>query len=117
MSLESITVAVPDHETTVAIIGKCLGITVDGDYRNFCANQLVTLLNSGAFTAKPLTSEETAALTRFAEGIPNIGIDVTQSGGQWYISPLRTYFDLSNALLEPLHDTDLLVLIKLFIGR
>ena len=117
VSLKSITVAVPDHETTVAINGKCLGITVDGDYRNFCANQLVSLLNSGPFTAKPLTSEETAALTRFAEGIPNIGIDVTQSGGQWYISPLRTYFDLSNALLEPLHDTDLLVLLKLFIGR
>jgi len=117
VSLKSITVAVPDHETTVAVNGNCLGVTVDGDYQNFCANRLVSLLNSGPFTGKPLTSEETAALTRFAEGIPNIGIDVTQSGRQWYISPLRTYFDLSNALLEPLHDTDLLVLIKLFMGR
>jgi hypothetical protein len=117
VSLKRITVAVPDHETTVAVNGKCLGITVDGDYRNFCANQIVSLLNTGPFSGKPLTSEETAALTRFAEGIPNIGIDVTQSGAQWYISPLRTYFDLSNALLEPLHDTDLLVLIKLFLGR
>ena len=117
VSLKSITVAVPDHETTVAVNGTCLEITVDGDYRNFCANQIVTLLNSGPFTGKPLTSEETAALTRFAEGIPNIGIDVTQSGGQWYISPLRTYFDMSNAVLEPLHDTDLFVLIKLFMNR
>jgi hypothetical protein len=117
VSLKSITVAVPDHETTVAVNGNCLGITVDGDYRNFCSNQIVSLLNSGPFSGRPLTSEESAALTRFAEGIPNIGIDVTSSGGAWYINPLRTYFDLSNALLEPLHDTDLLVLIKLAMGR
>lgn len=113
VSLTSVTVDAPGHETTVAVSGDCLEITADGDYRKFCAGDIANALNSGPLRNRPLTAEESAALSRFASGVPRIGIDVTSTDGQWYLNPVRSYLDLSNALLEPLQGNDLLVLLKL----
>lgn len=114
VSLKSVTVAEPGHQTTVAVDGSdCLGITTDGNYRKFCANDIINALNSDPLRNHPLTAEESAALSRFASGVPRIGIDVTSTDGQWYVNPVRSYLDLSNTLLEPLQGNDLLVLIKL----
>lgn len=113
VSLKSITVDAPGRETTVAVSGDCLEITADGDYRKFCAGDIVNALNTGPLRNRPLTAEESAAVSRFASGVPHVGIDVTATDGQWYLNPVRSYLDLSNALLEPLQANDLLVLLKL----
>jgi hypothetical protein len=113
VSLKSITVDVPDHETTVAINGECLDITADGDHQQFCADQITKKLNAGPFHDKPLTAEESAALGRLAHGVANLGVELSSSGGQWYVNAIRSYLDMNNALLEPLHDNDLLVLLNL----
>lgn len=114
VSLKSVTVDAPEGQTTVAVSGDCLEITADGDYRKFCANDIINLLNSGPLRHRRVTPEQSAALSRFASAIPRIGIDVTETDGQWYLNPVRSYLDLSNALLEPLQDNDLLALLKLF---
>jgi hypothetical protein len=116
VTLKSVTFDVPGHETTVAVAGNCLEITADGDYRKLCATDIINGLNTGPLRGRALTAEQSAALSRFASGIPRIGVDVTSTGGQWYLNPARSYLDLSNALLEPLQDNDLLVLLKLFSG-
>jgi len=113
VSLKSITVDVPDHETTVAIDGGCLMVTVDGDHQKLCTIDLIQELNDGPFRDKPLTPVEIRALGHLIEGIPNVGVDVTSTDGQWYLNPARSYLDLSNALFEPLQDNDFLVLLKL----
>ena len=113
VSLKSITVDVPDHEAKVVVNGNCLEVTADGDFQKFCADEIAKQLNKGPLRDKPLTAEQTAALTRLAQGIPNIGIDVSSSGGQWYLNPMRSYLDLTNSLVEPLHNNDLIVLLKL----
>jgi hypothetical protein len=113
VSLQSVTVDTPGHETTVAVDGNCLDITADGDFRKFCANDIINSLNSDPVGNRRLTAEESAALSRLLSGIPRLGIDVTAADGQWYLSPVRSYLDLSNALLEPLQGDDLLVLLKL----
>jgi hypothetical protein len=113
VTLHSITVDVPDHEVTVAVDGNCLGITRDGDFRKLCAIDIINELNAGPLRDRPLTAEEKAALGRFASGVPNIGVEVSSSGGQWFIDPVRSYLDMSNALVEPLHDNDLILLLKL----
>jgi hypothetical protein len=97
----------------VAVDGNCLDITADGDFRKFCANDIINSLNSDPVGNRRLTAEESAALSRLLSGIPRLGIDVTAADGQWYLSPVRSYLDLSNALLEPLQGDDLLVLLKL----
>jgi hypothetical protein len=109
--LKGITVDVPGHETTVAIDGECAEITVDGDYRKYCADQLVKDLNAGPLRDKPLTAEESAALRRLARGVANVSVDAVLSDGKWYLETLRSYVDGINALLEPLHDNDLIVLL------
>ncbi len=117
VSLKSITVDVPDHEVKVVVNGNCLEVTADGDFQKFCADEIAKRLNAGPLSDKPLTAEQTAALTRLAEGLPNIGIDVSSSDGQWYLNPVRSWLDLTNALVEPLHDNDLIVLLKLVADR
>jgi hypothetical protein len=80
--LKGITVDVPGHETTVAIDGECAEITVDGDYRKYCADQLVKDLNAGPLRDKPLTAEESAALRRLARGVANVSVDAVLSDGK-----------------------------------
>lgn len=113
VTLQSITVDVPDHEVTVRVTQDCLDITTDGDYRKLCADDIVRQLGSTVLKDKPLTAEEQAALRHLAQGIPNLGLDVTSTDGQWYIDPVRSYLDVTNAMVEPLEGNDLLVLIHL----
>jgi hypothetical protein len=47
-------------------------------------------------------------------GLTKIGIDTTQSGGQWYVNPVRSYLDVSGSILSGLKDNDLLELIRFF---
>jgi hypothetical protein len=113
VTLKSVTVGVEGHRTTVTVSGECLEITYDGDHRKLCADQVVNGLNGGPLRNKPLTPAESAALGRLVAGVISSGWDVTSSEGQWYVAGLRSYLDGINALLELLHDDDLLVLLNL----
>jgi hypothetical protein len=113
VSLKSITVDTSGHETKVALTDGCVEVTYDGDYRKFCADELIKDLNAGPLRDKPLTPEESAALGRLAKGIANSSIDTTESNGQWYIAALRSYLDGINQLVEPLQSNDLITLLKL----
>ncbi len=50
-------------------------------------------------------------MTHVFAALPKIGIVATQTGGKWYIDPLRSYADLSTAVLSGLDKGDLLTLI------
>lgn len=116
VTLQGITFDVPDQEVTVRVTQNCLEVTTNGDYRKLCADDVAKQVASSAFPNKTLTADEQAALRHLAEGIPNIGLDVTSVDGQWYIDPVRSYLDLTNAVAASLQGNDLLVLIHLVLS-
>ena len=113
VSLTSITVDTPGHETKVAIAGDCVEVTYDGDYNKYCADELIKKLNAGPLRDKPLTPDESAALGRLARGAADSSVDATESNGQWYVAALRSYLDGVNKIVEPLQNNDLITLLKL----
>ena len=74
-----------------------------------CASELLQRYGSSL----KLSAAENAALTDLFAAVPKIGVVATKSGGQWYVSPIRTYADLDVSILSNLKDNDLLTLIKL----
>jgi hypothetical protein len=99
-----------DSQAKFSIDGDCVNVEADGDSDQYCATDA---FDEFADNDVVLTSTEKTALTNLFKALPNIGVIATESGGKWFISPLRTYTDLGTAVLSGLGGNDLITLIKL----
>jgi hypothetical protein len=109
VSLKSVQFSQDGKTTTITIDGQCAVIASGGDSKRMCASEALDRYGSSLH----LTASEKAALTDLFAAIPKIGVVATKSGGQWFVSPIRTYADLDVSILSNLKDNDLLTLIKL----
>lgn len=57
--------------------------------------------------APHLSAGQRTAITHLLDGLIGAGVDATQSGGRWYVAPVRTYADLTSTLLASLQGDDL----------
>lgn len=67
-------------------------------------------------TPTPLTAAQKAALTHLITGYTGLGIVVSQSGGLWYIDPIRTLTELSAETIGSLQGNDIFALVSIFTG-
>jgi hypothetical protein len=56
------------------------------------------------------------ALTHLLGGATAPGIVTTQSGGSWYVNPVRTIFEASTTILGRLQGNDVTALISIIKG-
>ena len=105
-----------DH-VTVTLDGDCVELTLPGkSAQRVCASQAVTQIENllTTFGQPPLTAAQKQALNDLFGGSTSAGgIITTQSGGQWYVNPVRTLFEGSTTVLKRLKDNDVLELIRL----
>lgn len=103
----------------LSISGSCYDITTDGDHKHVCASdevdQVVQMLQSFGI-AHDVTDAQRQALAHLIASVAKVGIDTSQSGGKWYVNPVRSYADVSTTLLSGLQGDDLLQLIRFFQG-
>jgi hypothetical protein len=109
VSLKSVQFTAEGKTSTVTIDGQCAVVARGADSTRVCASQALDRYGSSLH----LSAAEKAALTDLFAAIPKIGGVATKSGGQWFVSPIRTYADLDVSILSNLKDNDLLTLIKL----
>jgi hypothetical protein len=109
VSLKSVQFTADGATNTVTIDGQCAIVATGGRSTRTCASQALDRFGSDLH----LSAAETAALTDLFAAIPKIGAVATKSGGQWFVSPIRTYADLDVSILSNLKNDDLLTLIKL----
>jgi hypothetical protein len=105
--LKSVDVATPDAgDIKVTMDGDCANVSAQGESRRLCSSEILSLATSGPF-GENLTAGQKQALQDLFSGLQNAaGIDMSQTDGKWYVNPIRTYFDLSNALLSGLKGDD-----------
>ncbi len=109
----SATVTEDGQSVTITLDSDCIQIDASGTTKKYCGNDLVNELeSSGAFSQK-LTPEQVTAFEHLAQGLPNIGVDTSESAGKWYVNPLRSIMDTSTELYSGLQNDDLIVLLKL----
>jgi hypothetical protein len=115
VTLKSVTVVSGGGETTVQVDGSCADVTVQGDHKRMCsadmANQLISFLESFGVSSH-VTPAQRQAIENLLTGFTKIGVDTTQSGGQWYVNPGRSFFDVTASVLSGLQDNDLLELAR-----
>lgn len=100
--------SVPDEgEVRVEVRDGCLTATFEGDEEKFCEDDL----QAGALEDIGVAGEGTQAfLDTVEEAFSDLepsGIAVHEVDGQWYVSPLRSYFDILNDLLGALDAQEL----------
>ena len=109
----SATITDDGKSATITLSGDCVQIDASGSTKKYCGNDLINEIESSSAFAQKLTPEQATAIEHLAQGLPNIGVDTTESGGQWYVNPLRSIMDTGNELYSGLQNDDLIVLLKL----
>jgi hypothetical protein len=99
---------------TMEIDGDCVKVNEGGQSEQMCGADLAQMVAEFAeLGGTDLTDEQLAAIERAALGYMNSGVVVTEVDGEWYISPARTFGDLSMGFLRKLQPGDLETLVAL----
>lgn len=105
VSVKSLTVSFDGKEYSVLRDGDSLTVTVPG--------QAPLVLNDStidsviAKTGGKLDPQAIAIVKQEFKQVLGLGVVMTQSGSQWYVSPLRSYVGIFTALLKGLQATDI----------
>ena len=110
VSLKSLSMTTGGQTVQLTIDGDCVTVSAQGQTQHLCASQLFQMFSLGG-TSLPPAQEK--ALNDLFSGISKIGLATSQVDGQWYVDPVRSYFDLSNTLLSGLTKDDVHNLIQL----
>jgi hypothetical protein len=117
VTLTKVVISKSGSTISVELANGCVRATVSGATKNFCANdivdQVVSLISGFGGSAPQLTAAQRTAFADLFTGLTKVGVDVGQSGGKWYITPVRSYLDLTDSILSGLQGNDILELAKL----
>jgi len=100
--------AIPDEgEVLIEVRDGCVTATFEGEEESFCQDDL----QAGALEELGIDDEGTQQFLdtveeAFSDWAPG-GIAVHEVDGEWYVSPLRSYFDFFNGLLGALDAQEL----------
>jgi hypothetical protein len=125
VSLKSLAITTKDGQTiSMSIDGDCVSESAGGKSQKFCAQDIekvvegLAAMGSGSSYSgqKPptMTAAQKQAFEDLFRGLMKIGIVTSQSGGKWYVNPVRTYGDLGNTVTSQMKDDDLLQIIGFF---
>lgn len=119
VQLKSVKLTENGETFSVALDGDCVRLALPGQpEQRVCAAQAIDqaagMLHE--FTGKTITPAQRMALTHLfgASTTAAGGFVVSQSGGQWFVNPVRTVFESTTGILGRLQGDDVLELIKLF---
>lgn len=117
VTLSSLTVTSGGEDTTVKVDGSCFDVTANGQHKRMCTADLVTQLVAFAEQfglSTHVTPAQRQGLEDLLTGLTKVGVDTSQSGGQWYVNPVRSWLDLSSSIMSGLQGNDLLELLRFF---
>lgn len=97
---------------SLAVSGNCVNISAQGNTRRFCSADVLKLIPQSV----QLSAAQRTALEHLLQGVLEVGVDLSQSGGAWYVDGMRTYFDLSGELFSHLQGDDAITLLRLVAG-
>lgn len=96
------------------ISGDCIKMDQGGQHKQLCGSDLAkAVADATDADDSDLTDEQLGAIERAAVGYLHSGVVTTEVDGKWYISPARTFGDLSMGFLRKLQPGDLETLVAL----
>jgi hypothetical protein len=113
--ITKLTMEAEGETVSMEITGDCVTVAEGGESQELCGADLAEMVAEFAeMGGTELTEEQLGAIERAALGYVHSGVVVTEVDGQWYLSPSRTFGDMSMGFLRKLQPGDLETLIRLF---
>jgi hypothetical protein len=113
VTVKSIDLVLPDGGEFKAVLdGSCTVVTAQGQTKRLCSSDLLQQIGG---TGRPdLTPAQKTAVSDLMNGLTDAsGLDTTRVDGRWYLNPVRSLFDIENALLSGLKGDDFKQLLTL----
>lgn len=126
VTLDRLVVSVAGQEFSISRQpNNCFALDLGGRTQTFCAQDAekaierfspsVTCAASSDRSVAPfcrreavhLTAGQRQAVTHLLDGLFGLGVVTTESGGSWYVAPVRTFADWSSTVLDHLQGDDL----------
>jgi hypothetical protein len=103
-----------DSSLSLRYADGCATIDIDGESTSTCegdGGQFGSLVGDAGIADEEATQNLADAVERAFEGYSPQGIAVHEVDGQWYVSPLRSTFDLYNGILATLDKQEIVDII------
>lgn len=113
LTLKAVTVEVDGDKYQVTRSGDCYSVQTPDQQQSLCADEMSKLLQDQVGGGLPRAVKD--LISRLGAGLmkDGVGVVTTQVDGKWYVSPLRSYGELTLTLLRALQPGDLDALLKL----
>jgi len=120
VSLSKLSITKDGSTVSVAIDNGCYTLTMQGQTQKECAADVVDMalrfLGGLSGSGPSLTQAQKDAVTHLFTGLTQEGVDTTQTGGKWFVAPVRSWLDIVTSLLGSLQGNDLIELAHLAHG-
>ncbi len=134
IGLKKLVLTRPDGKAlSVAIDNGCIAVSDGGDNQRICGSDLSKYVpmiesfscgsrimlspnggsSSGSCPNKRLTAGQKQAISDLFSSMTKLGIATSETGGKWYIAPVRTMADLGATVLSDMKGDDLFELMRL----
>ncbi len=121
------------EQLSVTVDGNCITATARGKSERICADEIAKFIgifqsfscSGGGFAtpsgnggssdscdSKPMPEAQKQALGDLFSSFTKLGVVTSQSGGKWYVAPVRTMADLGATMLSGLKGDDIFALLR-----
>jgi hypothetical protein len=114
VTIKKLSVTVEGETVAIARDGDCYSATVPGQgAQKLCADEITQLMNQQGGGKIPAAAVEVIGRVAASVMKSGVGVVATEVGGKWYVSPVRSYYELALTVFRGFEPKDVDALIEL----
>ncbi|WP_158842100.1 proline-rich domain-containing protein [Saccharothrix deserti] len=112
LTIRKLVIEAEGEQVEISRDGDCYNASAKGETQRLCADEITQLVEQQGGSDIPPAAVDVIARIGAQVLKDGIGVVATEVDGKWYVSPFRTYSELSLTLMRGLEPTDIDELIK-----
>ena len=114
VTIKKLSVTVEGETVSIARDGDCYSATVPGQgAQKLCADEITQLMNQQGGGKIPAAAVEVIGRVAASVMKTGVGVVATKVDGKWYVSPVRSYYELALTVFRGFEPKDVDALIEL----
>ncbi|TWP46750.1 flagellar basal body protein FliL [Lentzea tibetensis] len=111
-TIKKLTIEAEGSKFDISRSGDCYTVEAEGKSQKLCANEITELVQQQG--GKDIPAAAVDVIGRIAGQVmkDGVGVVATEVDGKWYVSPIRTYYELALTLFRGLDPKDVDELLK-----
>ncbi|GLZ31527.1 hypothetical protein Lesp02_37150 [Lentzea sp. NBRC 105346] len=113
VTIRKLTVTADGEKVDISRTGDCYTVEAQGQQQKLCADELAQLVQQQGGKNIPPAAVDVIARVGGQIMKDGVGVVATEVDGKWYVSPIRTYYELALTLFRGLEPKDVDALLEL----